>query len=44
MSEPVGRYPGKRGLALDALCEVRARRPGVTVIAAHWGGGLPFYC
>ncbi len=43
-SEPVGHlYPGKRGLALDALCTFAAQSPGVTIIAAHWGGGLPFY-
>ena len=44
VSEPVGHfYPGKRGLALDALCEFARGAAGVTVIAAHWGGGLPFY-
>jgi len=43
-SEPVGHlYPGKRGLALDALCTFAAQSPAVTIIAAHWGGGLPFY-
>jgi predicted TIM-barrel fold metal-dependent hydrolase len=43
-SEPVGHlYGGKRGLALDALVTFAKQSPGVTVIAAHWGGGLPFY-
>jgi len=38
-SEPVGHlYPGKRGLALDALCTFATQSPGVTIIAAHWGG------
>ena len=43
-SEPVGRvYPGKGGLPLEELYRFIADFPGVTVIAAHWGGGLPFY-
>ncbi len=43
-SEPVGHvYPGKTGLAVDELYRFIADFPGVTVIAAHWGGGLPFY-
>ncbi|MEX2225887.1 MAG: amidohydrolase family protein [Dehalococcoidia bacterium] len=43
-SEPVGHlYAGKRGLSLDALCTFAAQSPGMTLIAAHWGGGLPFY-
>ena len=43
-SEPVGhRYPGKAGLPLDQLWRFVEDFPGVTVIAAHWGGGLPFY-
>jgi predicted TIM-barrel fold metal-dependent hydrolase len=43
-SEPVGHhYPGKTGLALDALYAFARAQAGVTVIAAHWGGGLPFY-
>ncbi len=43
-SEPVGHvYPGKAGLPLDQLGRFIADFPGVTVIAAHWGGGLPFY-
>lgn len=43
-SEPAGhRYPGKTGLPLDQLWRFVEDFPGVTVIAAHWGGGLPFY-
>ena len=43
-SEPVGHiYPGKAGLPVDQLYRFIADFPGVTVIAAHWGGGLPFY-
>lgn len=43
-SEPVGHaYPGKAGLPLDQLARFVADFPGVTVVAAHWGGGLPFY-
>jgi predicted TIM-barrel fold metal-dependent hydrolase len=43
-SEPVGHtYPGKRGLALDALYAFARAQSGVTIIAAHWGGGMPFY-
>ena len=44
VSEPVGhRYPGKRGLELPSLYRFLESYPGVTVVAAHWGGGLPFY-
>ncbi len=44
VSEPVGHsYPGKSGLALKALYRFIEKAPGVTVVAAHWGGGLPFY-
>lgn len=43
-SEPVGHnYPGKRGLALQALYAFARAQSGVTIIAAHWGGGMPFY-
>lgn len=43
-SEPAGHvYPGKSGLAVDQLYRFVADFPGATVIAAHWGGGLPFY-
>ena len=44
VSEPVGHsYPGKGGLAVGSLYRFIEKAPGVTVIAAHWGGGLPFY-
>lgn len=44
VSEPVGhRYPGKKGLDLPSLCCFLGAFPGATVVAAHWGGGLPFY-
>ena len=43
-SEPVGHaYGGKQGLPIDALWRFAAAAQGVTIIAAHWGGGLPFY-
>jgi predicted TIM-barrel fold metal-dependent hydrolase len=44
VSEPVGHhYPGKSGLGLQSLYEFARSAVGVTIIAAHWGGGLPFY-
>jgi predicted TIM-barrel fold metal-dependent hydrolase len=44
VSEPVGHdYPGKRGLEPSSLYRFVEGFPGVTVVAAHWGGGLPFY-
>src|SRR3990170_5605604 len=43
-SEPVGHpYPGKRGLELTSLYHFVRSSPGTVVVAAHWGGGLPFY-
>jgi predicted TIM-barrel fold metal-dependent hydrolase len=43
-SEPVGHlYPGKQGGELGALYRFIAAHPDVRVVAAHWGGGLPFY-
>jgi uncharacterized protein len=43
-SEPVGHaYPGKEGLPISALYAFARSAPGVSIIAAHWGGGLPFY-
>ncbi len=43
-SEPVGHpYAGKRGLPIEQLYRFVLNAPGVTVVAAHWGGGLPFY-
>lgn len=43
-SEPVGHaYPGKTGSPIEELGRFIADFPGVNVIAAHWGGGLPFF-
>ena len=43
-SEPVGHaYPGKKGLPVEQLGRFITDFPGVSVIGAHWGGGLPFY-
>lgn len=43
-SEPVGHhYPGKGGQSLGPLVDFLGRRPDVTVIAAHLGGGLPLF-
>lgn len=44
VSEPVGHtYPGKAGLRMEELLAFVGRYPDVRVIAAHWGGGLPFF-
>lgn len=44
VSEPVGHdYPGKGTATPDRFLEFLKRFPDVRVIAAHWGGGLPFY-
>ncbi len=43
-SEPVGHaYPGKGGLTPGVLYPFLQRYPTLTVVLAHWGGGLPFY-
>ena len=43
-SEPVGHpYPGKGSTTPAALMAFIERYPDVPVVAAHWGGGLPFY-
>lgn len=43
-SEPVGHdYPGKGTATPDKLLRFLERFPNVQVVAAHWGGGLPFY-
>ncbi len=44
-SEEVGHaYPGKPGgLTPGALWRLLDAQPGARVIAAHWGGGFPFY-
>ena len=44
VSEPVGHaYAGKEGLDVGAFDRFVTAHPEVTVIGAHWGGGLPFY-
>jgi predicted TIM-barrel fold metal-dependent hydrolase len=43
-SEPVGHgYPGKGGVTPDVLYPFIASYPELTIVCAHWGGGLPFY-
>ena len=43
-SEPVGHtYPGKGTVRPEALWRFIECYPDVTVVCAHWGGGLPFY-
>ncbi len=43
-SEPVGhRYPGKGTATPDRLLTFIVNNPRLTVVLAHWGGGLPFY-
>mgnify|MGYP001214730896 CR=1 FL=1 len=43
-SEPVGHtYPGKGTATPDRLVIALAAFPEVRFVAAHWGGGLPFY-
>ena len=44
-SEPVGHsYPGKGDVSLQDVVTFLTAFPHVRFIAAHWGGGLPFYC
>jgi predicted TIM-barrel fold metal-dependent hydrolase len=44
-SEPVGHsYPGKGDITLQDIVTFLTAFPHVRFIAAHWGGGLPFYC
>ncbi|MDO8736748.1 MAG: amidohydrolase family protein [Thermoleophilia bacterium] len=44
LSEPVGRfYPGKGGSSPRRGFNFAAANPGLKLIFAHWGGGLPFY-
>ena len=44
VSEPVGHeYPGKGGITPDILYPLITSFPDLTLICAHWGGGLPFY-
>ena len=43
-SEPVGhRYPGKGTATPDQLVALAATASELDIVAAHWGGGLPFY-
>ena len=43
-SEPLGhRYPGKGTATPERLLLFVAAHPGLTIVFAHWGGGLPFY-
>ena len=43
-SEPVGHdYPGKGGITPDMLYPFITSFPDLTIVLAHWGGGLPFY-
>lgn len=43
-SEPVGHnYPGKGSIAPDMLYPFITNYPDLTIVCAHWGGGLPFY-
>jgi len=43
-SEPVGHeYPGKGNVTPGMLYPFITSFPDLTVVCAHWGGGLPFY-
>jgi len=43
-SEPVGHnYPGKGITTPDMLYPFITSYPDLTIVCAHWGGGLPFY-
>jgi predicted TIM-barrel fold metal-dependent hydrolase len=43
-SEPVGHlYPGKGNVSLTDITAFLTAFPTIRFIAAHWGGGLPFY-
>lgn len=43
-SEPVGHsYPGKGQVTLRTALHLATSYPGLKLICAHWGGGLPFY-
>jgi uncharacterized protein len=44
VSEPVGHlYPGKGTSTPERLQTFLSAFPDVKIVAAHWGGGLPFY-
>ncbi len=43
-SEPVGHdYPGKGSVTLELIYSFITSYPDLTLVCAHWGGGLPFY-
>lgn len=43
-SEPVGhQYPGKGSITPEILYPLITDYPELTLVCAHWGGGLPFY-
>ena len=43
-SEPVGhQYTGKGNVKPEILWKFLQNFPELTVVCAHWGGGLPFY-
>ncbi len=43
-SEPVGHdYPGKGAVTPEVLYPFITSYPELTIVCAHWGGGLPFY-
>jgi len=43
-SEPVGHvYPGKGDVTLQDIVAFLTAFPDIRFVAAHWGGGLPFY-
>jgi len=43
-SEPIGHdYPGKGIMTPDILYPFITSFPDLTIVCAHWGGGLPFY-
>lgn len=43
-SEPVGHhYPGKGDVSVSDIIAFLTAFPDIRFIAAHWGGGLPFY-
>jgi uncharacterized protein len=44
VSEPIGHaYPGKGTATPERLLPFLRAHPDLRVVAAHWGGGLPFY-
>ncbi len=43
-SEPIGHeYPGKGAITPEMLYPFITSFPDLTIVCAHWGGGLPFY-